>query len=267
MRTIAHISDLHFGREDPVVTAALLRDLQRAPPDLLAVSGDLTQRARRREFLAARAFLAAIPAARLVVPGNHDIPLFDLVSRVLRPLHGYRHHLGEETEPFHGDDEIAVMGVNTARSSSYKHGRLGERQIAAMRERFCAIPGSVFKMLVTHHPFVSVPGDPDPATVGRGLLALQVAESCGVDLLLAGHLHHGFTVDVRSHHVLVRRSMLVAQAGTAISQRTRREPNTYNWITVDPPRLEIETRAWDGARFVPADAARYAKVDDVWTLG
>jgi 3',5'-cyclic AMP phosphodiesterase CpdA len=267
MRTIAHISDLHFGREDPVVTAALLRDLQAIPPHLVAVSGDITQRARRREFLAARAFFAAIPAPRLVVPGNHDIPLYDIASRFLRPLHGYRHHLGEETDPFHEDTEIAVMGVNTARSLSFSNGRLGERQIAAIRERFCAIPGSVFKMLVTHHPFVPVPDDPEPATVGRGLLALQVAESCGVDLLLAGHLHHGFTVDVRSHHVLVRRSMLVAQAGTAISVRTRREPNTYNWITIDPPRLEIETRAWDGSRFVPASIARYAKVDDVWTLG
>jgi 3',5'-cyclic AMP phosphodiesterase CpdA len=266
MKTIAHISDLHFGREDPVVAGTLLRDLQAAPPALLAVSGDLTQRARRGQFVAARAFLAGIPAPRLVVPGNHDIPLFDLVSRALRPLAAYREHLGEETDPFYADEEIAVMGMNTARSASYKNGRVGQRQIAAMRERFCAIPESVFKILVTHHPFVPVPGDPEPSTVGRGLLALQAAEACGVDLLLAGHLHHGFTVDVRSHHVLVRRSMLVAQAGTAISRRTRREPNTYNWITVDAPRLVIETRAWDGERFRGADIVRYQKVDDVWTV-
>lgn len=265
MKTIAHISDLHFGREDRRVAEALQRDLREQPPALLAVSGDVTQRARRAQFLAAREFLAGIPAPRLVVPGNHDIPLFDLASRLLRPLHAYRQHLGEHTDPFYADEEIAVMGVNTARSASFKNGRVGTRQITAMSERFCAIPESIFKVLVTHHPFVAVPGDPDPSTVGRGLLALQAAEACGVDLLLAGHLHHGFTVDVRSHHVLVRRSMLVAQAGTAISKRTRLESNTYNWITIDAPRLGIETRAWDGERFRAADVVRYTKVDDVWT--
>jgi len=109
------------------------------------------------------------------------------------------------------------------------------------------------------------PGAGSGRLVGRGLQALQVAEACGVDLLLAGHLHLGYTGDVRAHHVSIRRSILVAQAGTATSLRVRDEPNTYNVITVDGPALALAVRAWDGARFAPLSAVRYVKRDEEWT--
>ncbi len=266
MRTVAHISDLHFGREDPVVTEGLLRELQATPPGLLAVSGDLTQRALRQEFEKASAFLTAIPAPRLVVPGNHDIPLFDLASRLFRPLAGYRRHIDEETDPFHADEEVAVLGINTARAGLFKNGRLSNRQVQGIGERLGGLPRHVFKMLVSHHPFVPGPGTPHGDTVEGGFAALHAAEAAGVDLVLTGHLHHGFVADVRVHHTSLRRTVLTVQAGTAISHRRRAEPNTYNWITVDPPRLVIETRAWDGARFSPIRVLRYLKRGEAWDL-
>ncbi len=263
-RTIAHISDLHFGREDPPVAAALREELASRGPALVAVSGDLTQRARASQFRAARAFLDQLPGPVLVVPGNHDVPLWDVLSRFTRPLRNYRRHLTPELAPFFHREDLAVMGVNTARSWTFKNGRISWHQIEQIRERFAPLPERVFKVIVTHHPFVSSPGDPDPAVVGRGFHALQAAEAAGVDLLLAGHLHLGFCGDVRAHHLSIKRSMLVAQAGTAISVRTRGEPNTYNWITVEPPHLVIEVRGWDGRGFATRGLTRWTKRETEW---
>jgi 3',5'-cyclic AMP phosphodiesterase CpdA len=264
MRAIAHISDLHFGKEDPPVAEALLGELRERAPRIVAVSGDLTQRARAREFRAARAFLDRLPGAVLVVPGNHDVPLWDVVSRFTRPLHNYRRHLTQELAPFFHQEDLAVMGVNTARSWTFKNGRISWEQIEQIRERFAPLPERVFKVLVTHHPFVPSPGDPDPAVVGRGFHALQAAEAAGVDLLLAGHLHLGFSGDVRAHHLSIQRSMLVAQAGTAISLRTRGEPNTYNWITFEPPHHVIEVRGWGGGALASLCVTRWARRETEW---
>jgi 3',5'-cyclic AMP phosphodiesterase CpdA len=264
VKTIAHVSDLHFGREDPAATTGLIEDLHAVRPSLVAVTGDLTQRARRREFAAARAFLDALPAPRVVVPGNHDIPLFDVARRLLAPLGRYHHYISRDPDPLYRDDEIAVQGVNTARSNTWKHGRISERQIADLRDRLCALPGPLFKVLVTHHPFVPGPRDRRPVVVGRGLAALEVAAACGVDLLLAGHLHEGFTADVRAHHVTLRRSMVVAQAGTAISHRRRGEPNAYNLVTIDPPRMCFEVRGWTGRRFEATAMTEYRKEGEEW---
>jgi 3',5'-cyclic AMP phosphodiesterase CpdA len=157
-----------------------------------------------------------------------------------------------------------VLGVNTARSNTWKGGRLSEEQVERIRKRFDAVPASDFKVLVTHHPFLPSPRDPSPALVGRGLQGLLAAEASGVDLLLAGHLHHGFSGDVRGHYLSLHRSMLVAQAGTALSRRRRGEPNAYNWITVDPPHLSLEVRAWSGRAFETAGVTRYSRRGEEW---
>lgn len=264
MKTIAHLSDLHFGKEDPAVVEGIVHELAAKRPSLVAVSGDLTQRARAGQFRAARAFLDRMPAPVLVVPGNHDIPLFNVVARALGPLRGYRRYINADTEPFLHEEEIALLGVNTARAGSWKNGRVSLRQIEHIRERFGPIPERVFKVVITHHPFIPSPGEQVHPVVERGLEALRAAEESGVDLLLAGHLHMGFSGDVRPHYLSIRRSMLVAQAGTATSVRHRGEPNTYNWIVVDPPRLSIEQRGWDGAAFVTRAVTSYVKRDDEW---
>jgi 3',5'-cyclic AMP phosphodiesterase CpdA len=264
VRTIAHLSDLHFGREDPRVVEAVLQDLAASRPDLVVVSGDLTQRARRRQFQAARGFLDRLPAPVLVVPGNHDIPLFDLPRRFLRPLDRYRRLVTSDLDPLFHDDEVAVLGVNTARSNVWKSGRLSHAQIEAIRVRLSPLPPRVFKVLVTHHPFIPPPGTRAGRALGRGLQALQVAEACGVDLLLAGHLHVGWSGDVRSHHLSIRRSILVVQAGTATSLRVRGEPNTYNVLTLEGHALGLAVRGWDGARFGPVTAVRYIKRAEEW---
>jgi 3',5'-cyclic AMP phosphodiesterase CpdA len=265
VRTVAHISDLHFGREDPRLVAALQDELKEDAPDLVAVSGDLTQRARRRQFEAARDFLQGLGAPVLAVPGNHDIPLFDLPRRVLRPLERYHQYIHVDDNPFYVDDELAVLGLNTARSSELRgDGRISLPQMGIVRQRFEPLPASLFKVLVAHHPFLPAPKGPAQALVGRGLQGLKAAEAAGVDLVLSGHLHRGFAEDVRTHHVTIKRSILVFQAGTAVSTRLRGEANSYNLIAIDPPRLSCTVHAWDGERFRPLEPTRFLKTDDEW---
>ena len=263
MRRIAHISDLHFGREDPVIIRELLADLRRLEPALVAVSGDLTQRARRRQYLAARAFLERIPGPKIVVPGNHDIPLYDPVRRFLLPLHRWRRYIAADMDPLYMDSEVAVLGVNTARSLALVNGRISDRQIALLRHRLCSIPGHIFKIVVTHHPFIPPP-IPPYSIVGRAAKALAVLEECGVDLLLAGHYHVGYSDDIREHHAEIRARILVCQAAT-LSTRLRREPAAYNVYTIDPPDLTLSVRAWNGRRFVTARKTRYRELKKTWT--
>jgi 3',5'-cyclic AMP phosphodiesterase CpdA len=269
MTTLVHISDLHFGTETPEIVEGLLQDLASVGPSLVAVSGDLTQRARRKQFIAARLFLDRIPFPKLVVPGNHDIPLFDVLRRFACPLARFRRYIQEDVDPFFSTDAVAVLGMNTARSNTWKDGRLSLAQIDDLRRRLGPLPPHVSKVLVTHHPFLPPPGDPSPPLVGRAAEALQAAETCGVDLVLAGHLHCGYTGDIRTHHLNIQRAIVVAQAGTATSHRVRNEANSYNVIRLSPQRLGFSLRVWDGKGFHETHFVEYVKSGSHWqpTLG
>jgi 3',5'-cyclic AMP phosphodiesterase CpdA len=265
MPIIAHISDLHFGTEEPAVAEGLLTDLTELQPTLVVNSGDLTQRARAGQFKAARAYLDRVPFPQLTVPGNHDIPLYNLIRRFFFPLSRYKKYITPNLAPRFDHEQFVVLGVNTARSFTWKNGRISLEQIREIKSAFCELPFAQFKVLVTHHPFVPPPDDPSPALVGRGRRAMDVLDDCGADLLLAGHLHRHYQADAKTHHVRIKRTILVAQAGTAISRRRRNEPNAYNLITVIPPQVEIQVRAWNGSRFEPVASTRYTKIENHWT--
>ncbi len=264
MKTIAHISDLHFGRDIPHVAEALAADLTAQHPTLVVASGDLTQRARGREFRAAHDYLARLPHPQLVVPGNHDVPLYDVARRFLAPLTRYCRFIDGELDPTFCDDQLLVVGLNTARSFTWKNGRISVEQIAALEGRLSA-GGLRVKVVVTHHPFLPPPGDAGIDLVGRAAHAMEVLDACNVDLLLAGHLHRGYAGDIRTHYPAARRAMIAVQAGTAISSRTREgEPNAYNVIHVERRMITIEVRAWNGGEFAPLRQTIYDRADDGW---
>jgi len=146
MRTLIHLSDLHFGRVDPMIVTPLLDFIRATNPDLVAISGDLTQRARTPEFQSARRFLDAIPFPQIVVPGNHDVPLYNLFSRFLRKLNRYQSLINADLEPFYRDSEITVSGVNTVRALAWKNGRINRQQLEKLRARFSNVPAAKVKM-------------------------------------------------------------------------------------------------------------------------
>jgi 3',5'-cyclic AMP phosphodiesterase CpdA len=264
MKTIAHISDLHFGKEVPAVAEALVTDLKALRPSLVVASGDFTQRARGRQFAAAQQYLARLPTPQLVIPGNHDVPLFDIVRRFLFPLNRYRRYISSELNPTFGDDEMLVVGINTARSFTWKNGRISVEQIDALQSRL-SDGGLRVKVVVTHHPFLPPPGSDGIDLVGRATRAMAVLDACNVDLLLAGHLHLGYVGDIRTHYPAARRAMIAVQAGTAISHRLREgEANAYNVICVERKLVTIEVRGWDGAKFTSIRHITYDRADDGW---
>lgn len=253
MARLALLSDVHFGTEDPDVTAGVLEDVAAFGPDVVIVSGDLTQRARTAEFLAARRFLDALPRPQVVVPGNHDLPLYNLARRATSPRGRYRRHITAERAPFVQAGGAAVLGLDTSRPEVWKNGELEPDDVAEIGRRL-GPPGShVLKVVVTHHPFAAPPGRPEASIVAGADEALAAASAAGVDLLLAGHRHTAHRAHVRDVHPHVTRGMLLVMAGTATSSRRRGEPNSWTAITGDTARLRVEDRAWTGSAFA-ADA-------------
>jgi len=266
MRTLAHISDLHFGTEDAKIAEGLIEDLLRISPTLVVVSGDLTQRARRCQFLAAQQFLSRLPFPQLTVPGNHDVPLFDVFRRFLSPLHRYCQMIGPDLDPLYQDAEMTVLGLNTARSLTWKNGRISVEQMERIQATFKSVSPPALKILVTHHPFIPPPGDNEGSVqlVGRAQRSLKILDTCRVDLLLAGHLHHGYTGDVRTHYPATRHAIIAAQAGTAISRRVRQQANAYNLITLNSDRIDIAVRVWKQGAFEESITASYYRKGEEW---
>ena len=245
MRTIAHISDLHFGRLDCATLPALTASIVAAKPDVVVVSGDLTQRARGREFASARKFLDGLPSPQIVVPGNHDVPLYNVMARWLKPLKNYRKFISNDAEPLFIDDEIAVVGLNTARSLTFKNGRINEKQVATSCALFEACGDNVTRILVTHHPFDEVNPERANNIVGRAVMAMAGFARCRIDMILAGHLHASRTSGSSVRYRIPGYSALLVQAGTATSSRRRGELNAWNLIRIERPNVLIERLTWD----------------------
>ncbi len=265
MRTLAHISDLHFGTAMPAVVNGLLDAISELRPDLVVVSGDLTQRARTYQFEQAKDFLDRIQAPRLVVPGNHDVPLFNVWDRFVNPTVKYRRFITPDLAPTFQDEEMLVLGINTARSLTTKNGRVSHSQMQLIRERFCAVPPNTWKILVTHHPFMAPPGNGGDYAVGRAEETFMRIEGCLPDLALAGHFHMSYVASTHSVYTASRGSALVVQAGTAVSTRTRLEQNAFNVIVLDDGIVTVEARIWDGSRFRENRPEKYGRVEERWT--
>jgi 3',5'-cyclic AMP phosphodiesterase CpdA len=265
MRTIVHLSDLHFGRIDPPILGPLVEFIGAVKPDVVAISGDLTQRARTAEFIAAREFLASIPFPQIVVPGNHDVPLHNVISRFARSLDRYRRYINADLQPVYADSEIVVVGVNTARALTGKDGRINRTQLEKLRATLQAAPSHLTKIVVTHHPF-DLPAGTAGRVVGRSQLAMKTLAECGVDLLLAGHFHIADTGQTAKRYKMPGYSAIIVSSGTSTSTRGRGQPNSFNVIRIERPDITIERRIWrrDSGTFDVLSVERFHRSEEGW---
>jgi 3',5'-cyclic AMP phosphodiesterase CpdA len=267
MRTLVHISDIHFGRIDYAIVETLTAKINEINPSLVVVSGDLTQRARSKQFIEARQFLDKLPKPQIIVPGNHDIPLHNVFARFLSPLEKYKKYITDDLEPFYADEHIAVLGINTARSLTIKDGRINERQIGVIREKLCALAPDTLKVVVTHHPFDLPETYDDRDIVGRAEMVMREIADCGADLFLAGHLHVSHIGHTAERYKLGEgQSALVVQAGTATSTRGRGEANSFNLIEFEHPRLIVKRLECLTAEtgFVLAETQEFTQTEKGW---
>jgi 3',5'-cyclic AMP phosphodiesterase CpdA len=272
MTRIAHLSDLHFGAHEAKIVAATEAWLLQRQPDLIIISGDFTQRARVDEFRQASAYLNRLRASglrTLVVPGNHDVPLYDVFTRFTTPLHRYKKYIAQDLFPWFENDEMAVLGINTARSLTIKDGRINHDQIAILRHRFAAVAPGKTRILVTHHPLYAMPigeGGALSEAVGRHRDATEAVCKAGVHLALAGHFHRTYAESAR---MMVENagSTLVMQAGTATSTRLRNsELQSFNWIHAHRnDEVELQVVAWDGTGFRRGNHERFTHDGTRWT--
>jgi 3',5'-cyclic AMP phosphodiesterase CpdA len=261
---LVQLSDLHFGRVDPALLEPLRRCVTQISPNLIVVSGDLTQRAKSGQFREARGFLDSLPRPQLVVPGNHDVPLHNVFRRFVNPLKNYRKHITEDLQPFFADDEIAVAGVNTARSLTIKDGRINQEQVALLRERFEAVDAHITKVVVTHHPFDLPAGKDNDDLVWRANMAMHAFAECGADLLLSGHMHLSYAASTEKRYGLGGYSALTIQAGTATSTRGRGEENSFNAICIHGDEIRLDRYQWDGAAFTKQRSKHFAREARGW---
>lgn len=266
---IAHLSDVHFGRiEHPGVVDALVDEVNAEPFALVVVSGDLTQRARRSQFRAARAMLDRFTAPVIVVPGNHDVRAWwhNPFDRLWRSTKRFEALITDDVTPSIVAPGLAAFGLNSAHGLTIKGGRIRTEHLREMEAFFAARPAEDFRVMVLHHHLrrLEALGEHD---VSRGATAaLAAAERAHVDLVLCGHLHrsHVAAVEVARPGGADAYRVVIASAGTATSSRGRgdnRNVNFYNWITVEADRFVVQERQFDPevGRFEAARETPFAR--------
>lgn len=254
MPILAHISDLHFGTDIPTVTEALVKDIKAIMPNVIVLSGDVTQRGRRSEYESGAAFLRRFSTPVIVVPGNHDIPLYNPFRRLLRPFSRFEQLLEKYSTSYFCDDEIAIVGINTVNPLQLKHGKFQQEDAEILREGFAGCRQAPWKIAVMHHPVVLYGQTTETKELREKILrsggaALSVLQECGVNVILAGHLHQSNIEELHTSLRTLTAPMLMLQAGTAISTRVRSEGNSYNVLTLEGDMCHISVRVFDGTTF------------------
>jgi 3',5'-cyclic AMP phosphodiesterase CpdA len=251
VRTIFHISDVHFGPPHrPRLAQGVLEFIEGQRPDVVVLSGDLTQRARPEQFREAREFVDRIPVPTIVVPGNHDVPLYRVWERALNPFGAYRKHFSPELEPIYRDPELLIVGVNTAFNWTWKEGRISLSRLLAVGEVLSATPETMFKVVVAHHHLIPPPNFGTQRVLANAYEAIDVFSSAGVDLILSGHLHQAYIGNSEEFYPKGRPPVVILHSGTTTSGRGRageKEKNTCNWIRVDGKSMVVSHHRWDEA--------------------
>lgn len=252
MRQLLHISDVHFGPPHrSEIADGVVELVARRRPDRVVISGDLTQRAQPEQFRAARAFVDRLAVDALVVPGNHDVPLYHFWDRAFRPFHAYRRHFANQLEPSFEDDEMLLVGINTAHGWTQKEGRITRSTLRRVAHQLRQAPPGAAKIIVAHHQLIPAPRYGDRRVLVGAYEALDVFSRHGVDLVLSGHLHQAYFGTSESYQPSSERPpVVILHSGTTTSDRGRgceRGRNTGNWIRIERDEIVISHLEWDAA--------------------
>jgi 3',5'-cyclic AMP phosphodiesterase CpdA len=256
VRSILHVSDVHFGPHFlPKVAAGVLELAASRRPDLLIVSGDLTQRAKIRQFQEARAWIDQFNVPTLCVPGNHDVPLWRIWERLFAPYGVYRRHFAAELEPTHEDDELFVASVNSAFNWTFKDGRVTTAAMRRLEALWARVPADKVKLMVMHHHLVPPPRFETQRMSARAPEFLRLLAAHGVEMVFSGHLHQTFVATSEQYFPSGERPILLLHSGTTTSGRGRgseKGRNTCNWVEIDTTELRCHHLDWrsDVDRFV-----------------
>jgi len=249
VRHLLHISDVHFGPPHlPELAEKILDYAERRRPDVVVVSGDLTQRAKPEQFRQARRFVDRFPMPALVVPGNHDVPLYRFWERSLRPFGAYQKHFAKELEPVWRDDELLLVGINTAHGWTVKEGKVRIRRLREMARLVAEAPESVFKVVVAHHHLTPPPRFGTQTVAENAFEAIRAFSEAGIDLVLSGHQHQTYLATSEEFYPTGGRPVLILHAGTTTSRRGRgseADKNSFNWIRIDERSLLVSHYSWE----------------------
>lgn len=247
MHTLLHISDLHFGPPHlPHVAKVMLETAEQLRPDVIVASGDFTQRAKREQFAEAKAFLEKLPdVPKVVVPGNHDVPLYRVTERMVKPHALYCEFISRELNTVLKLDDVVIVGLDsTAPRSAITNGRLRRDQLEFCRQAFADAPEHAARIVVAHHHFAPAPDYERDQTMPKARRAINEFVDLGVEMILGGHLHRAYvgnSLDIYpgNHR---DRGIIIVQCGTTTSRRGRgreREKNTFNLLSIGPDSFDV----------------------------
>lgn len=264
MIRILHLSDPHFGAVDPEAAASFVSLAPSLSPDHTILSGDLTMRARRGEYDAARTFTEALPRPLFVIPGNHDIPALNQpFDRFFSPFRRYRKNYGPDLEPEFSDGKIHIVSANSNRAfglhPDWSDGFLSGKQLSSVRSRFLAGSG-MFRILVLHHPLLSPPGR-QRALVKPLPALLDTIGAARIDLVLCGHFHRS---QLATAGISPGWKCVVSQAPTVSSTRLQGEPQGFHDIHLSADRITITLRQFRDGAFAAARSAEFIRTDSGW---
>ena len=242
---IVHLSDIHFGCENAEALEAALAQLAEQAPDLVAITGDITQAGCRREFLAARAFVDRLPCPVINTPGNHDTPYWSVAGRLFWAFRDYGRYIGPASFEEVSMPGLKVVAINTARGVQPRmNWSKGQVRASDAREACRRLQGHGLKIVICHHPLMEVTGGPMTGRVWGGVNASRILAEGGVDLILTGHVHSPF-----AHPLPFGDARTYAVGASTLSRRERGVPAGFNLIEVDAQCIRVTSQGWIGARF------------------